>query len=83
MNYALVENGTVTNIIWLHPANADEFSNAVPMGDIPVAIGDTWDGEHFYRNGELVLTAAELAAAEAQDMKEALELLGIESGVEI
>ena len=77
MNYALVENGTVTNIIWLHPANTDDFPNAVPMGDIPAAIGDTWDGEHFYRNGERVLTAAELAAAEAQDMKEALSLLGV------
>lgn len=83
MNYALVENGVVTNIIWLHPANADEFVNAVAMGDVPAAIGDTWNGERFYRNGELVLTAAEIAEAEAKDMKEAFELLGIESGVEI
>ena len=77
MNYALVENGVVTNLIWLYPANAAEFHNAVPMGDIPAAIGDTWDGTYFYRNGERVFTAAELAAAEAQDMKEALSLLGV------
>lgn len=83
MNYALIEDGVVTNIIWLYPGNAGDFPTAVPMGDIPAGIGDTWDGERFYRNGERVLTAAELAAAEAQDMKEALELLGIESGVEI
>lgn len=33
MNYALVENVVVTNLIWLYPANAAEFPNAVPMGD--------------------------------------------------
>lgn len=77
MNYALVENGVVTNLIWLYPANAAEFPNAVPMSDIPVAIGDTWDGEHFYRNGERVLTPAQQAAADAQDMRDALSLLGV------
>ena len=77
MNYALIENGVVTNLIWLYPANAAEFPNAVPMGDIPVAIGDTWDGEHFYRNGERVLTPAQQAAADAQDMRDALSLLGV------
>ncbi|MCI6040767.1 MAG: hypothetical protein MR742_09660 [Clostridiales bacterium] len=77
MNYAWIEDGVVTNIIYLHPMNAEDFPAAVPAGDIPAAIGDTWDGEHFYRNGERVFTAAELAAAEAQDMKEALSLLGV------
>lgn len=59
MNYALVEDGVVTNVIWLYPANASDFPSAVPMGDVPATIGDTWDGEHFYRNGERVLTFAE------------------------
>lgn len=77
MNYALVENGVVTNLIWLYPANAAEFPNAVPMGDIPVAIGDTWDGEHFYRNGERVLSPMEQAQEEARDMLAALSLLGV------
>ena len=71
MNYALIENGVVTNLIWLYPANAAEFPGAVP-------IGDTWDGERFYRNGRPVLTAAEQAAADAQDMRAALSLLGVE-----
>ena len=44
MNYALVEDGVVTNVIWLYPANASDFPSAVPMGDVPTAIGDTWDG---------------------------------------
>lgn len=82
MNYALIENGTVTNIIWLYPANAHEFPNAVPMGQIPAAIGDTWDGRCFYRDGERVLTPPQEAAAAARDMLEALALLGVESEVE-
>lgn len=82
MNYALIENGVVTNLIWLYPANAAEFPGAVPLGDVPAAIGDTWDGAHFWRNGERVLTPAERAAAEAQDMLSALSLLGVESEVE-
>ena len=77
MNYALIENGTVTNIIWLYPANAHEFPNAVPMGQIPAAIGDTWDGTCFYRDGERVLTPAQRAADDARDMRDALSLLGV------
>ncbi len=42
MNYALIENGIVTNLIWLHPGNAADFPGAVPLGDIPAAIGDTY-----------------------------------------
>ena len=79
MNYAVVENGTVTNIIWLYPANASDFPSAVPCGEIPVAIGDTYDGEHFYRGGERVLTNLEQAQNDAEDMQEALKLLGVET----
>lgn len=82
MNYALIENGVVSNLIWLYPANAAEFPGAVPLGGVPAAIGDAWDGECFWRNGERVLTPAERAAAEAQDMLSALSLLGVESEVE-
>lgn len=77
MNYALIENGVVTNLIWLYPANAAEFPGAVPLGDVPAAIGDTWDGEHFYRNGERVLSPMEQAQEEARDMLSALSLLGV------
>ena len=72
MNYALIENGIVTNLIYLHPANAAEFPGAVPLGDVPAAIGDTWDGTRFLRDGQPVLTA------DAQDMRAALALLGVE-----
>lgn len=83
MNYALIENGIVTNLIWLYPANAAEFPGAVPMGDIPAAIGDTWDGTRFLRDGQPVLTAAEQAVADAQDMRAALALLGVTEESEV
>ena len=70
MNYALVENGVVTNIIWLSPKNAEEFSNAIPYGNLSVQIGDTYENGKFYRNGNLVQTDAEMYA-------EALAILGV------
>lgn len=82
MNYALIENGVVTNIIWLYSGNAGDFPSAVPCGDVPVAIGDTYDGEHFYRGGVQVLSALEQAQQEAADMQAALELLGINNETE-
>lgn len=54
MNYALIENNIVTNLIWLHPMNADEFLNAVPVEDLPVKIGDTYMDGIFYRDGKEV-----------------------------
>ena len=83
MNYALIENGVVTNIIWLYSGNAADFPDAVPCGDLPVAIGDTYDGEHFYRGGERVLTALEQAQKDAEDMQAALELLGVGNNTEV
>lgn len=77
MDYALIENGVVTNVIWLYPGNASDFPNAVPMGDIPAGIGDTYEDGVFYRNGERVLTLQEQMQKEAADMQEALALLGV------
>lgn len=77
MNYALVENCVVVNVIYLHPMNADDFPNAVSIGDIPVHIGDTYEDGVFYRDGEKVLTAAERMQVEMADMKVALAELGV------
>lgn len=52
MNYALIKNETVINIIWLHPMNASDFPSAVPTNDLPVQIGDTYKDGKFYHNGE-------------------------------
>lgn len=83
MNYALIENGVVTNIIWLYSGNAGDFPTAVPCGDVPVAIGDTYDGQDFYREGARVLSPVEQAQKDAEDMQAALELLGVENDAEV
>lgn len=63
MHYAWIENGVVTNIIWLYEGNAHEFPNAVKLNDVPVQIGDTYTDGVFYRDGEPVLSALEQANA--------------------
>ena len=78
-DYALVENGVVVNIIWLAAENEHEFPGAVRLEDRPVAIGDTYDGEKFYRDGAQVLTPLEQGSLENSRYQEALKLLGIET----
>lgn len=78
MNYALIENGIVTNIIWLYEANADEFPNAVRLGERQVEIGDTYEDGEFFRDGAEVLTTEEAAQLEAVTYAEALQVLGVE-----
>lgn len=63
MNYALIENGVVINIIWLSPSNASDFPNAVSFGDKPVGIGDSYIDGKFYRDGTEILTPLEEAQA--------------------
>ena len=79
MNYALVENGVVTNIIWLNERNAAEWPNAVRLYERMVEVGDTYDGEKFWRGGTEVLTAAEAAQMEAAAYAAALMTLGVET----
>ena len=54
MEYALIKDEIVINLIWLHPMNADEFPNAVSIEGLPVQIGDTYIDGIFYRDGEEV-----------------------------
>ena len=82
MRYAIITDGVVTNVIVLYPGNAADFPTAVPCGDVPAAIGDTYDGEHFFRDGVQVLTPLEEARKDAEDMQAALELLGINNETE-
>ena len=63
MNYALIENGIVTNVIWLYPKNVSDFPNAVPIGDLLAGIGDEYIDGKFYRNGELVMSYAGMLQA--------------------
>ena len=82
MRYAIITDGVVTNVIILYPGNAADFPSAVPCGDVPVAIGDTYDGQDFYREGARVLSPVEQARKDAEDMQAALEVLGINNETE-
>lgn len=77
MRYAVIEDGVVVNVIILYPGGAKSFPDAVPCGDVPVAIGDTYDGQDFYREGIKVVSALAKAQQEAEDMQAALEELGV------
>lgn len=75
MNYALIEDGVVTNVIWLHPGNASDFPNAVALNDIPAEIGDSYVDGAFYRDGEKIVSAMESARMEAREANEILDSL--------
>lgn len=72
MKYALIENGVVTNLIWLYEGNASEFPDAVPTNGLPLHIGDTYENGLFFRGGEQVRT-------DAEQMAEALNVLGVDA----
>ena len=82
MRYAVIEDGVVVNVIILYPGGTKSFPGAVPCGDVPVAIGDTWDGQDFYREGARVLSPMEQSQKDAEDMEAALRLLGVD-GTEV
>ena len=64
MNVAILAEGVVTNIV-VGPLPED--IEGIPVGDRPVAIGDTFADGVFLRNGEPVLTDAErIAVLEAE-----------------
>lgn len=50
-NYALVDDGEVTNIIWLLPSNSNDFPSAVCADGVPVSIGDAYIDGVFWHNG--------------------------------
>lgn len=83
MRYAVIDDGAVVNVIILYPGGAKSFQTAVPCGDVPVAIGDTYDGQDFYRDGARVLSPVEQARKDAEDMQAALELLGVGNNTEV
>lgn len=71
MRYAIIDNGTVTNVIELRPGV--DWAGAVALGDRPVGIGDTYSEGKFWRGGAEVLTAQE----EIEQYKAALNTLGV------
>ena len=70
-NFAIVENGRVTRVVW--GMTYTPIPNAVQVDDRAVQKGDEYRDGKFYRDGEEVKTISELMA----DMKAALEVLGV------
>lgn len=77
MNYALIVDGRVVNVIVLHPMNADEFPNAVPVDGYAVQIGDECIDGIFYRDGAEIKSTVQLISEEKADMQAALFELGV------
>lgn len=73
MRYAVITEGTVTNVITLWETNAGDFPGAVALHDRPVGIGDSYQDGKFYRDGEELLTAQK----EIEQYKAALQTLGV------
>ena len=65
---ALIENGAVTNVLWCSDSEP-ETATLVNPADRPVAIGDTYSGGKFYRDGEEILTPLEEAVKENAEYK--------------
>lgn len=70
MDYALIEDGVVVNLIYLHPMNIDEFPNAKPTNGLPVQIGDTFADDKFYHNGKEVTAPNALTDEDVQRIKD-------------
>ena len=73
MRYAVITEGTVTNVITLWETNAGDFPGAVALHDRPVGIGGSYQDGKFYRDGKELLTAQE----EIEQYKAALQTLGV------
>lgn len=73
MNYALIADGIVVNVLYIRRSQAHEFPDCVPLNDIPARIGDTFADGIFYRNGVEIKSSA-------QKLAEAVEILNILGG---
>ena len=75
-NMARLDNNIVVNVEWWGDSTEDT-ETLISVYDRPVAVGDSYDGGKFYRNGVEVLTSLEEAQAEIADMTAALNTLGV------
>ena len=77
---ALIENGTVANMLWCSDSEPETESLIYPA-DRPVAIGDTYSGGKFYRDGVEILTPLEEALKKNAEYEAALS--EIEAALEV
>lgn len=77
---ALIENGTVANMLWCSDSEP-ETDILINPADRPVAIGDTYSGGKFYRDGEEILTPLETAQKQIAEYEAALSEIESALGV--
>lgn len=77
---ALIENGTVTNMIWCSDFEP-ETESLINPADRPVAIGDTYSDGKFYRGGVEILTPLEEALKKNAEYESALTEIETALGV--
>lgn len=77
---ALIENGTITNMLWCS-ASEPETDALINPADRPVAIGDTYSNGKFYRDGEEILTPLEEALKKNAEYEAALSEIETALGV--
>ena len=77
---ALIENGTVANMLWCSDSEPETESLIYPA-DRPVAIGDTYSNGKFYRDGVEILTPLETAQKQIAEYEAALSEIETALGV--
>lgn len=79
-NMAAVTNGVVTNVIWCSDTQPETDTLKSPA-DRPLAIGDTYSGGKFYRDGAEILTPLEEALKKNAEYESALTEIETALGV--
>lgn len=79
-NMASITNGIVTNVIWCGDSEQETDTLKSPA-DRPVAIGDTYSGGKFYRDGVEILTPLEEAKKQIAEYEAALSEIEAALGV--
>jgi len=77
---ALVENGTVANMLWCSDSQP-ETESLINPADRPVGIGDAYSNGKFYRDGVEILTPLEEAQKKNIEYESALTEIETALGV--
>lgn len=77
---ALIENGTVANMLWCSDSEP-ETDILINPADRPVAIGDTYSNGKFYRDGVEILTPLEESLKKNAEYESALTEIETALGV--
>ena len=77
---ALIENGTIVNMLWCTDSE-QETESLINPADRPVGIGDTYSNGKFYRGGMEILTPLEEALKKNAEYESALSEIETALGV--